>query len=173
VYFYKTKKTTVGDKTDTKKQELINGVEATEFRTTDSDYIFLFFLLYLCAFEASKLQATPGKMLFKAKVVNVSGGKPSPLRAIARNAAKPLSMFLFFIGYLMVLWTKRKQTLHDYMTSCCVINTGATSGAADTPSNDSADSAVIATLWIFGLLFIALPLVGILLAVVLPMVMPK
>ena len=30
----------------------------------------------------------------------------------------------FYIGYLMVLWTKRRQTLHDYVTSTIVVKSG-------------------------------------------------
>ena len=42
-------------------------------------------------------------------------------RAFVRNLAKLLSLATALIGFLMVLWTKRHQAMHDLMADCVVV----------------------------------------------------
>jgi len=81
----------------------------------------LFFIVYQAAFEASSLQGTPGKKAVGIKVTDMQGVRISFLRAAGRNAAKMISGTILCIGYLMALWTKKKQGLHDMIASTLVI----------------------------------------------------
>ena len=71
---------------------------------------------------SSLWQATVGKKLLGLKVVDVNGSKPSSGRIWGRSLASLLSWFpLFGIGYLMVFFTPRHQTLHDMMAGTLVV----------------------------------------------------
>jgi uncharacterized RDD family membrane protein YckC len=87
-------------------------------------YLFwITLLLYAVIMESSRFQATFGKMAMGIKVTNDDGGRPSILRALARNLLKILSAIILMIGFLMAAWTRRKQALHDMMARCCVVIT--------------------------------------------------
>ncbi len=71
---------------------------------------------------SSLWQATVGKKLLGLRVVDLHGSKPSPARIWGRSLASLLSWFpLFGIGYLMVFFTPRHQTLHDMMAGTLVV----------------------------------------------------
>lgn len=78
-------------------------------------------ILYQAIFECSRLQGTPGKIAVKIKVVNMHGEKVSFLQAVGRNAGKILSSLIIYIGFLMAIWTDKKQTLHDQMANTYVV----------------------------------------------------
>lgn len=78
-------------------------------------------ILYSTFFEYSKYQATPGKMAFSIKVVNLKGERVSFMQAFGRNLGKIVSALIFYIGFLMALWTDKKQALHDMMADAYVI----------------------------------------------------
>lgn len=88
--------------------------------------LFLVFLtlwfFYFVYSEASFWQATLGKRIVGIKVVDMHGYRISILRSAGRNVSIALSFITFCIGFLMCLWTKREQCLHD-MTSGCLIVT--------------------------------------------------
>jgi len=102
-------------------------------------YAFLFSLvagwLYGALFESSSWQATPGKRLLGLRVTDLHGSRISFGRATGRHFGKYLSGFIFGIGYLMVIWTERKQALHDKIAGTLVFN--------KTQSNTSLDNFVI------------------------------
>ncbi len=77
-------------------------------------------LLYQTIFESSFLQGTPGKIIVKIFVINYKGGQASFWRCLLRNISRLFSSFLM-IGYLMVLFTKKKQALHDILSCTYVI----------------------------------------------------
>jgi len=72
--------------------------------------------------ESSVWQATCGKRLLGLRVTNLNGARVSFHRAAGRNLGRVLSGILG-IGYLVMFFTKRKQTLHDLMASCMVLRT--------------------------------------------------
>ena len=78
-------------------------------------------LVYVAYFESSSWQATPGKMCVGIKVTDLQGNRISFLRALWRNLAKWLSNITLFIGYLMCIWTKKRQCLHDMVSGCLVV----------------------------------------------------
>lgn len=77
--------------------------------------------LYYAFSESSKWQASPGKFILGLKVVDVRFQKISFARASGRYFAKLLSTFCLGIGYLMPLFTQKKQALHDLVTNCAIV----------------------------------------------------
>ena len=77
--------------------------------------------LYYALFESSPLQATIGKRIFNFRVVNQIGEKIGFTRATIRYFGKYLSRFTFCIGFLLILFTKKKQALHDKIAATLII----------------------------------------------------
>lgn len=67
--------------------------------------------------------ATPGKMIFKLKVITPDGGPITWGRAIGRYFAKILSGITLLIGYIMAAFDPEKRALHDYLAGTRVIRT--------------------------------------------------
>ena len=78
--------------------------------------------IYFSSFESSNKQATLGKMALGVKVTDLKGHRIGFGKASVRYFGKFLSTLIIFIGYIMVAFTKRKQGLHDIITSCLVVN---------------------------------------------------
>ncbi len=64
---------------------------------------------------------TPGKMLLGIRIVRVDGKRIGLGRAIIRYIVYPLSAILLLIGYLMIIWDSKKQSLHDKAAGTCVV----------------------------------------------------
>jgi len=75
------------------------------------------------AFFLVRFGATPGKMIFKLKVITAEGGGLTWGRAIARYFAKILSGITLMIGYIMAGFDSEKRALHDYIVGTRVIRT--------------------------------------------------
>lgn len=77
-----------------------------------------------CALTESyaEYQATIGKFVLGIKVTDLNGEPISFGRATWRHFGKILSVFIIFIGFLMIAFTKKKQGLHDIMAGCLVVN---------------------------------------------------
>jgi uncharacterized RDD family membrane protein YckC len=82
---------------------------------------------YFIVFECSKLQATPGKLLFGLRVTDEHGQRITFLRSAARTASKLLSASMMMAGYILAGFTPRKQALHDLIASCLVVRAPQTS----------------------------------------------
>ena len=78
--------------------------------------------LYFAGLESSRLQATLSGRILGLRVTDLAGEPISFNRATVRHFAMYLSAVTpFAIGYLMAFWTKRRQTLHDYVSSTLVL----------------------------------------------------
>lgn len=89
---------------------------------TTSNYIGIVInWLYYALQESGPSQATIGKRALGIKVTSVDGGRISFGQATGRYFAKILSTVILLIGYLMMLWDARKQTLHDKLAGTLVI----------------------------------------------------
>ena len=80
---------------------------------------WLVFWIYFAWMESSRWQATCGKIVVGLRVSDLAGHRISFGRAAGRNLGRVLSVF-FGIGYMVMLVTQRKQTLHDLLASCIV-----------------------------------------------------
>lgn len=79
-------------------------------------------LMYFSIMESSPKMATLGKMAMGLIVVDYKGKRLSFDKATSRWAGKFISALTLGIGFLMPLWTKKKQCLHDFIASTLVIH---------------------------------------------------
>jgi uncharacterized RDD family membrane protein YckC len=92
---------------------------------TNTSYIlfligFFISVIYFTGLHASKLQATIGKLAFGLMVVDETGNRITLRRALGRYFAAILSTILY-IGYIIAVFTKRKQAFHDIIARTYVI----------------------------------------------------
>ncbi len=78
-------------------------------------------VFYTVWLESSAWQATLGKKLMGLRVVDLNGQRITFWKSTSRNFNKSISSLILGIGYLMPLWTKKRQALHDRMARCLVI----------------------------------------------------
>ncbi|WP_373028711.1 RDD family protein [Sulfurovum sp.] len=66
---------------------------------------------------------TLGKYLMKIKVIDLeTGNTPGFLKSLLRASMRIPSEILFYLGFLMAFFVPLKQTLHDKVSSCVVVN---------------------------------------------------
>ncbi len=80
-------------------------------------------ILYHAGFESSTWQATPGKMIMKLRVISENGDPISFSHALLRFLLKIISLITFYIGFIMIGFTKKGQGLHDKVLKTLVIST--------------------------------------------------
>lgn len=76
----------------------------------------------MVVFPVTGLQATPGKVILKMKIVNKKGDKISILAATGRYIFQFLSFFMLGIGFIMIVFRKNSTGLHDLLARTYVIN---------------------------------------------------
>ena len=97
---------------------------------------YLFPAIAVLLFWSAK-QATPGKMVFKAKIVDANnGGAPSTLQFLIRYLGYFVSILPLCLGLLWVAWDSRKQGWHDKLASTVVVRPGKTAGATEVRFRD-------------------------------------
>jgi uncharacterized RDD family membrane protein YckC len=82
---------------------------------------WLITLIYTSVLISSPRQATVGKMVLGVVVTDEQGDRVSLARAAGRYVANILNALTLGIGYLMVIWTPRKQALHDRIAGTVVV----------------------------------------------------
>lgn len=82
---------------------------------------FLVWVGYKALFESSSVQATPGKRAMDLIVVGADGKRITLGTSLLRTLVAWLSVFTCFAIYLVALFTKRKQTLHDLVADTFVV----------------------------------------------------
>jgi len=65
---------------------------------------------------------TLGKYVMKIKVVDESGRKVTFLMALFRAVLRIASEVLFYLGFLLAFFLPLKQTLHDKLSKCVVVD---------------------------------------------------
>ena len=66
---------------------------------------------------------TLGKYLMKIKVIDLeTGNTPNFQKAFLRASVRIPSEILFYVGFLMAFFVPLKQTLHDKIANCVVVN---------------------------------------------------
>ncbi len=78
-------------------------------------------VFYTVWLESSAWQATLGKKILGLAVVDLEGQRITFWKSASRNFNKSISSLILGIGYLMPLWTAKRQALHDRMSRCLVI----------------------------------------------------
>ena len=85
--------------------------------------------LYFALQERGPAQATLGKRALGLKVTDLNGNRISFGRATGRHFGKWLSAIILLIGFLMMVWSEKRQTLHDMMAGTLVLSNPEDSGA--------------------------------------------
>ncbi|MGZ3787936.1 MAG: RDD family protein [Bacteriovorax sp.] len=83
---------------------------------------FVLHFFYKPIFESSRVRATPGKYLAEISVERSNGDQMSLKDAYIRYFSSWISGLTLGIGYLMALFTKKNQTLHDIFADTVVVN---------------------------------------------------
>jgi uncharacterized RDD family membrane protein YckC len=121
--------------------------------------------LYTALFESSAMQATPGKKAIGLKVTDLQGNRISFGRATGRHFAEWITGMTFFVGYVMVAFTQKRQSLHDMIAGTVVV-----ACSAEPAQVASAPPAKPMSPWgIAGIFLLAfVPIFGILAAIAIP-----
>ena len=81
----------------------------------------IFSVVYYVLFTGLKGQ-TPGKMALGIRVVDSQGNPPGIMRAILREVlGKLVSTVVFILGFLWVVWDRRKRGWHDHIAGTYVV----------------------------------------------------
>lgn len=84
--------------------------------------IFLIKLIYHTVFVWQN-GMTLGKYIMKIKVVDLeTGDTPNFQKAFLRGSVRLVSEVLFYIGFIMAFFMPMKQTLHDKISGCVVVD---------------------------------------------------
>jgi uncharacterized RDD family membrane protein YckC len=78
-------------------------------------------LLYWPLMECSSRQGTLGKRAIGIVVTDIDGRHISFARAVGRNLGKIVSAIIYYVGFIMIAFTKKKQGLHDITANCLVV----------------------------------------------------
>lgn len=81
----------------------------------------IFFLFYFVVFVSSPMRATLGMQLLGLTLVDQANNRISWQCALVRYISVTFSMAFLFIGFLMMLWTEKRQALHDQITGTFVL----------------------------------------------------
>jgi uncharacterized RDD family membrane protein YckC len=96
-----------------------SGGPNTEIAGSVIQGIFLFLSTILFWIYKS---ATPGKMLFKVKIVDAkTGNAPTVKQAVIRYIGYYISILPMGLGLLWICWDKKKQGWHDKLAGTVVI----------------------------------------------------
>ena len=77
--------------------------------------------LYFALMESGSGQATVGKRVMGIIVTDMDGDPISFWQAAGRYLLRYASVFLFFIGILLMFFTDKRQALHDLLTQTLVV----------------------------------------------------
>lgn len=77
--------------------------------------------MYFALFESSRRRATLGRIALGIQVVDVHGQRIHLGRALGRRLARFLSSLTIGIGFLVQLFTRRRQALHDTVAGTLVV----------------------------------------------------
>jgi uncharacterized RDD family membrane protein YckC len=78
--------------------------------------------LYYILLESGPRQSTFGKRAMGIKVTDLNGNRISIGQATGRYFGKILSALILYVGFFMAGFTEKKQSLHDIMASCLVVD---------------------------------------------------
>lgn len=106
---------------------LITGPKSTATLVADLCALAAFWL-YFAIMESSGRQATLGKLAFGMRVTGLRGERISFTQATSRFFAKIFSALSLGVGFLVAAVTRRKQALHDLISSSLVVDAAVAPG---------------------------------------------
>ncbi|MHA7129845.1 RDD family protein [Algoriphagus namhaensis] len=91
-------------------------------RSDIRDISFLIWVLYCIIMESSPRQGTFGKSAMGIKVVDSQGNRLSLAKSALRNISKILSLVIVFLGFVWILFDKKRQGWHDKIQNTFVVD---------------------------------------------------
>ncbi|MEC5423834.1 RDD family protein [Virgibacillus sp. C22-A2] len=82
---------------------------------------FVYSVVFIIIFTASRYMGSPGKLACRIQVMNTDMTKISMLKSIGRYFAYILSALPLLIGFMMAGWNEEKKALHDIICSTRVV----------------------------------------------------
>ena len=79
------------------------------------------FAIYNSLFEASRLQASPGKCILQLRVIHHNGKPLTFWQALGRNCLKIPATLVLGLGHLFIAFSKTKQAAYDHAAGAFVI----------------------------------------------------
>ena len=101
--------------------ELIKTGQISDASKLSDSIILILHWVYMCAMESGPAQASIGKMAMGIIVTDVDGNRISFSKATGRFFSKYLSLITLAVGYFMMLWDNKNQTLHDKIAGTLVV----------------------------------------------------
>jgi uncharacterized RDD family membrane protein YckC len=92
----------------------------TAFKISVLLLYYIFSILYFAVFW-SLIGYTPGKYLVKLRVVRTDGFRLGFWRSVLRAVCYFLSALLLFMGFIWIIFDKKRQGLHDKIAGTVVI----------------------------------------------------
>jgi len=106
----------------TSHREMVNEKTLQPIQRPKAMQFFLVvYLAYISILEGRPRGAAIGKRAMGIAVRDEDGERLTLGRAFGRNLAKIASALTIGFGFLMVLWTKQRQALHDKLADCRVV----------------------------------------------------
>lgn len=106
------------------KGDILARIEFLEQRNWIRNISFLAWIFYCIPMETSSFQGTLGKKIMKIKVVDDSGNRMNLHKSMSRNLSKSLSILVFALGFIWILFDKKKQGWHDKLNKTFVVGRG-------------------------------------------------
>ncbi|AKB44339.1 MULTISPECIES: RDD family protein [Methanosarcina] len=92
--------------------------------TIDEALFYILFFLAMWAYfvfqESSTLKSTVGKQAVNIIVTDLNGNRISFIQATKRFILKIFAVIPFFAGFLLILFTSKKQAFHDIIAKTLV-----------------------------------------------------
>jgi uncharacterized RDD family membrane protein YckC len=98
-----------------------NELEKMIIDLLDSGMALTIWWVYTAVLLSSSWQATVGKKVCGLRVVDYEGRRVTFGRATGRYFASFLSSLTLGFGFFMIAWTRRRQSLHDFVASTLVV----------------------------------------------------
>lgn len=97
-------------------------IEFLEQRNFIRNITLLCYIMYCTIMECSANQGTFGKQLFRIVVVTRDGHRLNFGESLKRNLSKFISTLVFGLGFIWILFTKKKQGWHDLIANTYVVD---------------------------------------------------
>jgi len=100
---------------------IIGAVQGTVGKTSSLRGLFILASIAYFVWMVGQYGATVGKMVMHLKVVKENGSKVNYSDALLRELTSYLSLAVLGLGYLNVIWDKKKQAWHDKIAKTIVV----------------------------------------------------
>ena len=87
----------------------------------DKIYYYYALMTMYQIFFIHKYSTTPGKMALKLEIIAENGEKISASQIWLRSFVRLISGNFLYLGFVLALFTQKRQTLHDYFAKTIII----------------------------------------------------